>query len=30
MFAWTGVAIKAMAAMVEKNFMISIQWIDLG
>ena len=22
--------IKAMAAMVEKNFIISIQWIDLG
>jgi len=30
MFAWAGVAIKAMAAMVEKNFMVFIQWIDLG
>ena len=30
MFAWAGVAIKAMAAMVEKNFIVFIQWIDLG
>jgi hypothetical protein len=30
MFAWAGVAIRVMAAMAEKNFMVFIQWIDLG